>query len=201
LAIGLVMGLARDQAGELLEHVAALRPRVDAVRSAQGRELIVFLAPALDALATVEARDVGGAAGRQRAVDFPEHGAVDDRLRGARRRGFAGAPATSDTGRVELGRDHQTAGLIDADADLLHDDRGKRSAAKRQDVDGRRRGAGSKPKSAAELATRKVMALLDELALAGETAQLLAVELDVAADRIGTAREALTLLDRVDRGE
>ncbi|TMG33626.1 MAG: hypothetical protein E6H93_00050 [Chloroflexi bacterium] len=45
------------------------------------------------------------------------------------------------------------------------------------------------------------MALFDELALARQTAELVAVDVDVAANRVGAAGEALPLLDRVDRGE
>src|SRR5437899_10830979 len=92
LAIGFVMGLAGDQAGELLKEVGALWSRVDPVRGCQGRKLIVFLSPALHAVATLEPRNVGGAAGRQRAINFPEHGTVDDRRVGVWGRGFAREP-------------------------------------------------------------------------------------------------------------
>ena len=119
------MGLAGDQAGELLQDVGALRSRVDRVRGCQGRKLIVFLAPAFHAIATLEPRDVGGAAGRQRAVYLPQHRPVDERRVGVRCRGFAREPATHDASGVELRRDHQAARQIDADTQFLQDNRGQ----------------------------------------------------------------------------
>src|SRR5438094_4927263 len=161
----------------------------------------MLLAPALDALASIEPRDVGGATRRKSAIDLPQHRSVVDRLVRVRGGSFAREPTARDAGGVELRGDHEATRSIDTDADLLQDDGRQRSTAQCQHLDGRRRLAGSEPKVTRELAARKVMTLLDKVSLERETAQFVAVDFEVSADGIGASGEALALLDRVDRGE
>src|SRR6267378_3111038 len=158
----------------------------------------MFLALALDSIPARELGDVGSAAGGEPAVCLPQHRTVDDGLVRARRRCLAGAPATGDPGGIDLRDHHQAARLVNFDPDLLQHDRGEGPAAECQHFDGGGCVTALEVEAAGELAAGEVVALLDELSLSRNAAQLAAVNLDFAPDWIGTAGKSLTLLDRID---
>src|SRR2546423_10642949 len=187
LAIRLVVHLTGDKTRELMQDVGTAGSRLEAVRGRQRRQLVVFLAPALDAVAPVEPRDVGGATGRKPSVRFPQHRTVHHRRIRDRGRCLAPSPAPHDPVWTDLAGDHQPAGPVDPDLDLLEHHRWQRSAAERQDLDRSPRLTAVEREAAGELTAGEVVALLDELRLSGHAAQPAAVYLDLAADRVRAA--------------
>ena len=201
LAMGLAVTLARDERGNRSDDLGHSGTGSERIRRAQGSSLVVFLALLLRVFGALKKGQIRRAARAEPAVAFPEERAVNGRLLGAGSAGLAFLVATGDVLRVDGDGDRKIAITVGCNTELVEHERWLGAATEDEMLGVGTHSLDLEREPRAQLATREVIALLDEPAALRMLAELHAIEGDIAGQWVRPAGESFDLVDGMHRCE